>query len=273
MSAEDYFQGHGRCQAALRRLLEREATLRASRFGLQRRSFLSGAMGALAASAVLTQVPRFRSLAEAQEGFEPPTDDCYAEVEAAHASFKQSEASSALDWEIIQTAAHAQQAAVPHTVMNMLSTMSTLYAGAGISRLTHNLQTATRAMRANASDETVLIALIHDAGELVSGTNHAEVAAALLRPYVSRDSYFIVRTHMEFQLKHYGDQVLLPTDMRDRYLNEAWYPQAVVFSDAFDQMAFDPNYDTLPLAEFEPLVRAWFGRIPPQQQRTAEDCL
>ncbi len=273
MNTEDYFLGTGSLQAAQRRLLEREAALRAPRFGLARRNFLGGAMGALAASAVLSQMPRFRSMAEAQEGFEPPTDDCYAEVEAAHAGFKQSDASSALDWEIIQSAARAQQAAVPHTVMNLLSTMSTLYAGAGISRLAHNLQTATRALRANASDETVLIALVHDAGEVVSGTNHAEVAAALLRPYVSSDSYYIVRTHMEFQLKHYGDKVLLPTDLRDRYLAQPWYARAVIFSDALDQLAFDPDYDTLPLAEFEPLVRTTFGRIPPHKNRPAEECL
>lgn len=273
MAAQDYFLAGGALQARLRALLERETARVAPRFGLQRRDFLRGAMGALAASAVLEQVPGFRSIAEAQQGFEPPSDDCYAQAEAAHASFTRSDASSAPDWEIIHAAARAQQAAVPRTVMNMLSTMSTLYVGSGISRLTHNLQTATRAMRANASDETVLIALMHDAGEVVSGTNHAEVAAALLRPYVSSASYYIVRTHMEFQLKHYGDEILLPTDMRDRYADQPWYTQAAVFSDAFDQMAFDPDYDTLPLAEFEPLVQQFFGRVPSHTERTVADCL
>jgi predicted HD phosphohydrolase len=273
MAAQDYFLAGGAMQARLRALLERETARRAPRFGVQRRDFLRGAMGALAASAVLEQLPRFRSIAEAQEGFEPPSDDCYAQVEAAHARFTSSDASSAPDWEIIHAAARAQQTAVPRTVMNMLGTMSTLYIGAGISRLMHNLQTATRAMRANASDETVLIGLIHDAGEVVSTTNHAEVAAALLRPYVSPASYYIVRTHMEFQLKHYGDEIFLPTDMRDRYVDQPWYAQAAVFSDALDQMAFDPDYDTLPLAEFEPLVQQFFGRVPAHAERTAEDCL
>jgi predicted HD phosphohydrolase len=273
MTTQDYFLADGAVQARLRALLERETARRAQRFGVQRRAFLRGAMGALAASAVLEQLPRFRSVAEAQAGFEPPSDDCYAQVAAAHARVASSDASSAPDWEIIHAATQTQQAAVPRTVMNMLSTMSTLYIGAGISRLMHNLQTATRAMRANASDETVLIALMHDAGEVVSATNHAEVAAALVRPYVSRASYYIVRTHMEFQLKHYGDEVFLPTDMRDRYAGQPWYTQAAVFSDAFDQMAFDPDYDTLPLAEFEPLVQQFFGRVPPRAERTAEDCL
>jgi predicted HD phosphohydrolase len=273
MTAEDYFLAGGTRQATLRALLEREAARRGPRFGMRRRAFLRGPMGALAASAVLAQLSRFRSRAEAQEGFAPPSDDCYAEVQAAHARFTQSDASAAADWEIIHAAARAQQPAVPQTVLNMLRAMSTLYAGAGISRLQHNLQTATRVLRANQPDETVLIALIHDAGEAVSGTNHAEVAAALLRPYVSPASYYIVRTHMEFQLKHYGDQVLLPTDMRDRYVDQPWYLHAVAFSDAFDQLSFDPDYPTLPLSEFEPLVQQFFGRIPSHEQRTAQDCL
>jgi predicted HD phosphohydrolase len=60
------------------------------------------------------------------------------------------------------------------------------------------LQTATRARRANATDELVLVAVVHDAAEVVSSTNHAELAAALMRPYVSERAYYIVRTHMEF---------------------------------------------------------------------------
>lgn len=273
MKTEDYFRMGGAAQGVMRGLLEREATLRAPRFGLQRRAFLAGAMGALAASSILSQVRSFGSVAQAQESFSPPSDDCYAEVEATHASFGQSDASTALDWQIIQGSVRAQQAAVPQTVMNMLFANRTIYAGFPISRLEHTLQTATRALRAGASDELVLIALLHDAAEVLSGVNHAEVAAALVRPYVSEASYYLVRTHMEFQLKHYGEHVGMPTDLRDRYRNEAWYGDAVVFSDAWDEISFDPGYRSLPLAEFEPLVRQFFSRVPPHELRTARDCL
>jgi predicted HD phosphohydrolase len=273
MRSEDYFLAGGPTQAASRALLLREAALRAPRFGMARRSFMASAMGALAASSVLAQLPHFTSEAEAQDGFEPPSEDCYAELLAAHASFTQTADSKALDWQIIQAAAEAQQAAVADTVLNMLKAMNTLYAGFGISRLMHSLQTATRALRSQASDELVLVSLIHDAGEVVSATNHAEVAAALLRPYVSDTGYYVTRTHMEFQLAHYGDKVLLPTDMRDRYKAEPWYGPAVLFCDGWDQNAFDPNYETLPLEEFEPLLREVLGRTPEERNRTAEDCL
>ena len=273
MGLPDYFSIGGAGQGLMRLLLEREATQRADRFGIPRRRFLGGAMGALAATSILEQAPRFRSVAEAQADFRPPTEDCYAEVEAAHATFAQSDTSTPLDWQIIQAAARAQQPAVAPSVMNMLRALNDLHIGAPISRGVHTRQMATRALRANSSDETVFISLMHDAAEVVSGTAHAEVAAALVRPYVSEASYHIVRTHMEFQLLHYGDKLLLPTNLRERYAGEPWYDDAVIFSDAFDQLAFDPHYDTLPLEEFEPLVREFFDRPPEHRSRTAEDCL
>jgi len=273
MRPVDYFLQPGPVQASMRELLEREATVRAPRFGVARRDFLGGAMGALAASALLQQLPGFRSRAEAQAGFVPPGEDCYAELAAAHASRARGQLAGALDWELIQVAARAQQAAVPETVLNMLRNLSTLYGGFGVSQLLHATQSATRAVRSNASDELVLLALIHDIGEVLTGINHAEIAAALARPYVSEGGYRVVRHHMEFQLQHYGDKVLVDTTMRERYAAEPWYEDAATLSDAWDQSSFDPDYDTLPLEEFEPLVRELFGRVPEPIQRTALDCL
>lgn len=272
MGMHDYFRGGDPRSATMRALLSREADLRSRRFGLGRREFLNGAMGALAAMSIVQQWPRFRSRAEAQAGFTPPPEPCYDQLQVEHATFEQATQSTALDWEIIQRAAHAQQAAVPNTVLNMLSVLSTLYGGFGVTQLTHMTQTATRALRANASDELVLLGLLHDVGEVLTGLNHAEIVGALVRPYVSNAGYQIVRTHMEFQLKHYGDQVLQPTDMRDRYAAEAWFGDAARFSDDWDQASFDPAYATLPLEEFEPLIRTTFARIPEAKDRPEEDC-
>ena len=38
------------------------------------------------------------------------------------------------------------------------------------------------------------------------------------------------------------------------------------FADEWDQNAFDPDYDTLPLEHFEPMVREVFSR-PPRRGR------
>merc|ERR1719424_1666507 len=49
----------------------------------------------------------------------------------------------------------------------------------------HCIQSATRALRDGADEETVVVALLHDVGELDAPNNHGEVPASLLRPYIS----------------------------------------------------------------------------------------
>ena len=270
---DDYFRADGSTQAFMRELVEREAAVRAPRFGLGRREFLSGTMGALAALSVIQQASRFRSRAEAQDGFVSPTEDCYAELAATHATFTSLASTTKLDWQIIQAAAHVQQRAVPEIVIGMLRVVETLSAGFGVTQLVHMTQTATRARRANASDELVLVALIHDIGKVISNANHPEIAGALARPYVSDDAYRSLRHHMEFQWQHYGDKLGLPTDLRERYVDQPWYEQTARFTDEWDQTSFDPEYASLPLEEFEPLIRSRFGRTPESRNRTADDCL
>ena len=41
--------------------------------------------------------------------------------------------------------------------------------------------------------------------------------------------------------------------------NAPWFDLAAQFADEWDQTAFDPDYDTLPLEHFEPLVRERFA--------------
>lgn len=269
---DDYFREPGAHQRMMRALLEREAERRASRFGLARREFLGGALGALAAVSIIEQVPQFRSRAEAEAGYEPPSDDCYGALQADHATFLATDAGSELDWERIETAAGVQQDATAEVVLGMLKVCGTLYSGFAVDQLTHMTQTATRARRANASDELILVSLIHDVAKVIGNANHPEMAAALARPYVSHEGYMAIRYHMEFQWKHYGDKIDLPTNLRERYLGQAWYADTARFSDDWDQTSFDPDYDTLPLQEFEPLLRQFFEKRPARKVRTAEDC-
>ena len=41
-----------------------------------------------------------------------------------------------------------------------------------------------------------------------------------------------------------------------------WYQDAVDFCHRWDQCAFDPDYESLPLEFFEPMVRRVFAREP-----------
>ena len=131
-----------------------------------------------------------------------------------------------------------------------------------ISRLEHVLQTATRAERDGADDETIACALLHDIGDVISPRNHSEVAAALLAPYVSKKNHWIVRHHGLFQgyywRRHYDEN----RNARDRYRDHEYYQACVEFCARWDQVSFDPAYSTHPLEHYEPLVRELFARTP-----------
>jgi predicted HD phosphohydrolase len=176
--------------------------------------------------------------------------------------FTRMDASTREQWQVIGDATIAHQPRVAERVLDMLRSFQGVKLGFGVDQLHHMLQTATMAKRANASDELVLCALVHDVGKYISIANHGQIAAEILKPYVSHDAYQIVRTHQDFQGKHYYEHFGMPSDRRERYKDEPWFQLAQVFTDEWDQAAFDPAYQVLPLAEFEPLVRQYFGRFP-----------
>ena len=117
------------------------------------------------------------------------------------------------------------------------------------------MQTATLAERAGADDDIVFASLCHDIGKAVSVPNHPEIAAAIVKPYVRPDVYHMIRAHQDFQGRHYYQHFGADPNARDKYAGEDWYGLAEQFADDWDQIAFDPDYDTLPLEHFEPLVR------------------
>ena len=131
-----------------------------------------------------------------------------------------------------------------------------------ISRLDHCLQTATMAQRDGADDETVVCALLHDIGDAIAPANHSQVAAAMLRPYISDKNYWVLLHHGLFQgyyWMHYYDQ---DRNARDELRNHPYYQDCVDFCANWDQTSFDPHYDTLPLDHFIPLVEALYAGTP-----------
>jgi predicted HD phosphohydrolase len=165
-------------------------------------------------------------------------------------------------WQVIGEATVAYQPNVAQRIISMLRSFDGVHLGFGVDQLHHMLQTATMAKRANAKDEIILCALIHDIGKYVSVVNHGQIAAEMLKPYVSSDAYQIVKTHQDFQGKHYYEHFGMASDLRDRYRQEPWFDLACEFTDDWDQAAFDPAYPVLPLSEFEPLVQQFFARFP-----------
>ena len=148
---------------------------------------------------------------------------------------------------------------MPNRIISMLEQLDGVSLGFGTDQLHHALQTATMARRANASDEMILISLIHDIGKVINVPNHGQICAEIIKPYVSDDAYHIIRTHQDFQGEHYYHYMGKPRDLRKNYENESWYEKAKQFTDEWDQAAFDPEYDTEPLEYFIPLIQKFFS--------------
>jgi len=153
-------------------------------------------------------------------------------------------------------------AEVPDRILAMLRSMRGLTQGFQIDQLEHCLQTATRAERAGADIDMVVASLCHDMGKAISNANHPAIAAEMIRPWVSPDAYWVVKVHQDFQGLHYYARMGLDPMMRRKHQDHPAYELAARFADEWDQTAFDPEYDTLPLEHFEPMVREVFSRPP-----------
>lgn len=151
---------------------------------------------------------------------------------------------------------------VPDRILAVLRSLKSLTQGFVIDQLEHSLQTATRAERGGADIDMIVASLCHDIGKSLSNANHPAIAAEMIRPWVSPDAYWVVKVHQDFQGLHYYGRMGLDPMMRNKHKDHPAYELAAKFADEWDQTAFDPDYDTLPLEHFEPMVREVFGRKP-----------
>ncbi len=131
-----------------------------------------------------------------------------------------------------------------------------------VNRLQHSLQSATRAYDDNADEELVVAALLHDIGDIVAPYNHGEVAAAILKPYVSEKVHWIVQHHCVFQGYYYNHHLGGDRNAREKYKYSPYYEDCKYFCHNYDQNAFDPAYPTQPLEFFIPMLQRMFGRHP-----------
>jgi predicted HD phosphohydrolase len=174
-------------------------------------------------------------------------------------SFRRMDESTAEQWAVIGTESFKNQGRVADRVLGMLRSLADITDGFAVDQLEHCLQTATRAERAGADDEVVIASLCHDVGKAVSVPNHPRIAAEILKPYVRDDVYWMILVHQDFQGRHYYHHFGGDPNARDQYKGHPAYELAERFADEWDQAAFDPDYDTLPLEHFEPRLRELFG--------------
>ena len=146
-------------------------------------------------------------------------------------------------------------AGLPDRILRHLELLDSDTGGYAVTRLTHSLQTATRAQRDGRDEEYVVCALLHDLGDTLAPINHAQLAAAVLEPFVSEKNRWIVEHHAIFQGYYYFHHLGLDRNLRDRFRAHPFFRDCAEFCEKYDQNSFDPAYDTLPLDAFEPALR------------------
>jgi predicted HD phosphohydrolase len=164
------------------------------------------------------------------------------------------------DWHRIAAAQIDFYPGLTERVLAHLRLLAGDYGGFKVDRLTHSLQTATRAYRAGRDDAYVACALLHDIGDTLATLNHPDIGAAIVKPFVDESLHWMVEQHGIFQGYYFFHFLGLDRDLRDQYLGHPYYDLCAEFCAEFDQPAFDPDYPTMPVEEFEPLLRALFAR-------------
>ncbi|MGH7880713.1 MAG: HD domain-containing protein [Steroidobacteraceae bacterium] len=176
--------------------------------------------------------------------------------------FRQMKDGTREDYLLLDESERAYAQGLGERVLESLRRLDHSLAGYPVSRLTHSLQAATRARRDGADEELIAAALLHDIGDELAPYNHAELAAAILRPYVRAEVSWIVAQHGLFQNYYYVHHFGGDRDARDAHRDHPWYEACKHFCAAWDQCSFDPDYPAESLEFFAPLVRRIFARAP-----------
>jgi predicted HD phosphohydrolase len=186
-------------------------------------------------------------------------DGHHSDLHSDQAQFKSMMEGTQEDWAIIAGHSKAFNKGLADRVLAHLRLLDGDYGGFPIDRLTHSLQSATLAHRDGMDEEYVVCALLHDIGDTLGSYNHPDIAAAILKPFVSEANHWMVANHGIFQGYYFFHHLGLDRDMREAYRNHPHFEHTARFCHRHDQNAFDPAYETMPLEAFEPMVQRLFA--------------
>jgi predicted HD phosphohydrolase len=176
-------------------------------------------------------------------------------MENAQSSFRSLEESTAADWAIAIQAFTPYLADLPNRILAQLAELAHDHGGFPVSRLEHCLQTATRAHRDGRDEEYVVCALLHDIGDHLAPAAHADLAAAILKPYVTPENHWMVEKHGIFQGVYFFRHLGLDPNVREQFRGHPCFDQTAEFCEKYDQLSFDRDYDSMPIDAFAPMVR------------------
>ena len=171
------------------------------------------------------------------------------------AQFLRMQDSTQADWQTIGGEFMQFASQLPARVIQHLQILQGDYGGFPVDRYTHSLQTATRALRDGRDEEYVVCALLHDIGDTLGSFNHPDIAAAILKPFVSDENHWMVQHHGIFQGHYFFHHIGLDRNLRDNFKAHPSYERTAEFCELYDNPAFDPKAETLPIEEFTPMLR------------------
>lgn len=176
------------------------------------------------------------------------------------AKFRAMQEGTAEDWALIASHFKDFSNGLPDRILTHLKLLDGDYGGFPIDRLQHSLQTATRAHRDGRDEEYVVCALLHDIGDTLGSYNHPDIAAAILKPFVSEENLWMVEKHGVFQGYYFFHHLGMDRHLRDQFKDHPLYQRTAEFCALYDATAFDPDYPSEPLAFFEPMLKRVFAR-------------
>ncbi|WBG66442.1 HD domain-containing protein [Pseudomonas citronellolis] len=188
----------------------------------------------------------------------------------ARAKFTHMEDGSVEDWSIIAQDFAAYATQLPDRILAHLRLLDGDFGGFPVDRLSHSLQTATLAHRDGRDEEYVVCALLHDIGDTLGSYNHADIAAAILKPFVNPENHWMIEKHAIFQGYYFFHHLGLDRHLREQFKDHPQFEQTIEFCARYDAAAFDPEGETLPLEFFEPMLRRVFAK-PRQSIYMARD--
>src|SRR5262245_19591121 len=155
------------------------------------------------------------------------------------ASFTSMEQSTRADWEIIGAHFLGYARGLAGRVIEHLQILAGDTCGFPIDRLQHSLLTATLAREGGEDDEYVVCALVHDIGDTLGTWNQPDIAAAILKPFVSDANLWMVEKHGIFQGYNLFHHVGMDLNMRDQFRGHPHYERTEKFVQRYDNRAFD----------------------------------
>lgn len=176
------------------------------------------------------------------------------------ASFNHMRDGTAQDWAIISEDFRAYARQLPRRILAHLRLLEGDFGGFPIDRLSHSLQTASRAWRDGRDEEYVVCALLHDIGDTLGSYNHPDIAAAILKPFVSPENLWMVEKHGIFQGYYFFHHLGMDRHLREQFSAHPQYQRTIDFCARYDAAAFDPDYESLPLSFFEPMLERVFAQ-------------